>query len=1088
MRLIQTNLYGFRQLVNRTFDFAPGLNLIFGPNEAGKSSLMEALTILLYGFFGEGRISAADRALLEQLMPWSSQEALGGSLRYQLDTGDAYQVERLFAPYQSVKVIRLSDGRDITKQFRSESEGRLYVAEDHLGIRKDVFENLCRVRQSELALLEQSAKPISETIMRLSASMGVEGLTVPKALESLESTYREKVGTPRMSAKPFVRTKKQIDSLEQEIERTRRMRQAAWELVVSVQTHDEQHGEEELAQLDVLMKKAQLADVTAKLQQQQRWEQEAQELQAQADELSEWASFRHDLYEDLVSLTTQVKALKAEVAAEPQITQESLEALEKERERLLTERSAIAHITQDVVEKYQKKRAIFLDAERNVEAAQLHLENARAEVEKTRAALDALESDRPLYELGQSGVAKLQQQYETARSNNEQALHKFQAAEAEWKRANMEEAAFLALKDTPPSTPPKKGCRLIGRKGSDPNGVPTELVIYNDLLPIYTRWKETQTELEEARRAVETLETTIRRSLLLNDDRVGNETFASAEQRIERYTSAVAAYEAASRTLERAEQTLAEAQERQKRTHAEMVAVLPDGVSNEAELETHQKRLDDLERRLTEIDKQISQAKTELSRWQDKQDAYQQALARLHNLYQEAGIDMGLTLDEMMQQYRHGREQYESWKKVSAEARAALERVKEHEADVEQLQARLQTLQRQLEFLLDEHPEFADLEPSQTAEQYQQQINETKERIQQRKLDQHVRQRDARDAADNMPDLASLLEKRAAAEKRLASLSWFGEALQAAQVELRQAATDYQRQFAPRLQSLLDEGLNHATGGRYSKSEIDPETLTVRLLSPETKEWISANQLSTGTRDLVYLLLRFSIARLMSDSGERLPMLLDDPFVHCDRMRKANILDYLARQSKDMQFLLFTQDDWTRDWLLSQYPDCNVIMMLPQNAPVIDYDRVRTLASQSREIRERLQVAEEEEEILSPPVPGVQKVEKPMPSSPSVPTFVRDTPPAFNTNRIDVMESVLADDETAIRLIRLLQRNAWELEEAKANDLDILQGEFLNLVLDRLNERALDVLGDQLVYTDNGKFIVTEEFRDVLQELLGMDL
>src|SRR5690606_1027984 len=179
-------------------------------------------------------------------------------------------------------------------------------------------------------------------------------------------------------------------------------------------------------------------------------------------------------------------------------------------------------------------------------------------------------------------------------------------------------------------------------------------------------------------------------------------------------------------------------------------------------------------------DKQISQAKTELSRWQDKQDAYQQALARLHNLYQEAGIDMGLTLDEMMQQYRHGREQYESWKNVSAAARAALERVKEHEADVEQLQARLQTLQRQLEFLLDEHPEFADLEPSQTAEQYQQQINETKERIQQRKLDQHVRQRDARDAADNMPDLASLLEKRAAAEKRLASLSWFGEALQAA--------------------------------------------------------------------------------------------------------------------------------------------------------------------------------------------------------------------------------------------------------------------------------------------------------------------
>ncbi len=512
MRLIQTNLHGFRQLVNRTFDFVPGMNLIYGPNEAGKSTLMEALAVLLYGYYGEGRIAAADRERLAQLMPWSGADSLGGSLRYQRDDGNGFLVERVFAPYQSASVTRINDGRDITSEFAGESEGRLYVGEAHLGINKDVFENLCRVRQYELALLEQSAKPISETIMRLSSSMAAEGTTVTQALEVLETAYREKVGTARSSTKPFARTKKQLEYLDQDVTKARAARQSAWERITLVQ-QDETPDAKEQDRLDLLLKKSQRSEIVEKLEQHRRLAKRFQELQAQADALSDAASFRDDLYEDLVRLSTRIRALDEELQNEPTVTSETQDALQEEHKRLSTERATLSEIPQEVVDAYHDLRTAHETALRNVDAARLQLESFRTEKARAQTAFEEGEVDQALVALGQGGLARLQQQYQAAQEAFARGLRDLQDAEAEWKRANMDEADFLALKETPASAPPKKGCKLIGRKDSQITGPPTELVIYNDLLPVYTRWKDAKASAETSRRAVEAVEANVRLTL-----------------------------------------------------------------------------------------------------------------------------------------------------------------------------------------------------------------------------------------------------------------------------------------------------------------------------------------------------------------------------------------------------------------------------------------------------------------------------------------------------------------------------------------------------------------------------------------------
>jgi hypothetical protein len=64
--------------------------------------------------------------------------------------------------------------------------------------------------------------------------------------------------------------------------------------------------------------------------------------------------------------------------------------------------------------------------------------------------------------------------------------------------------------------------------------------------------------------------------------------------------------------------------------------------------------------------------------------------------------------------------------------------------------------------------------------------------------------------------------------------------------------------------------------------------------------------------------------------------------------------------------------------------------------------------------------------------------------------------------------------------MRLLRQHHWHVDEAAASALDVMRGEFLSRVVDRLNERALDTLGDQLVYSEDGQLVVTHEFRDTL--------
>lgn len=129
---------------------------------------------------------------------------------------------------------------------------------------------------------------------------------------------------------------------------------------------------------------------------------------------------------------------------------------------------------------------------------------------------------------------------------------------------------------------------------------------------------------------------------------------------------------------------------------------------------------------------------------------------------------------------------------------------------------------------------------------------------------------------------------------------------------LKHAQERIQRNIAPILSSTVLEWLPHVTDGRYDDCRIDPESLLVEVSG--CNGWHRAQLLSHGTAEQTYLLLRLVLSRHLTKEGEACPLILDDVVSASDAPRKRVVLETLLAISESTQVVLFTHEDDVRDW------------------------------------------------------------------------------------------------------------------------------------------------------------------------------
>ena len=166
----------------------------------------------------------------------------------------------------------------------------------------------------------------------------------------------------------------------------------------------------------------------------------------------------------------------------------------------------------------------------------------------------------------------------------------------------------------------------------------------------------------------------------------------------------------------------------------------------------------------------------------------------------------------------------------------------------------------------------------------------------------------------SLPSVADAEDDLAEAAREMERVRRLSETLDKTVEFLRTAQDRVHRNIAPILRKTVLERLTEVTGGRYADCRIDPANLKVEVAGASGR-WRDAALLSHGTAEQVYLLLRLALARrLTADSGEACPLILDDAVGASDGERKLAVLDTLLAISESTQVILFTHEDDVRDW------------------------------------------------------------------------------------------------------------------------------------------------------------------------------
>ncbi len=158
--------------------------------------------------------------------------------------------------------------------------------------------------------------------------------------------------------------------------------------------------------------------------------------------------------------------------------------------------------------------------------------------------------------------------------------------------------------------------------------------------------------------------------------------------------------------------------------------------------------------------------------------------------------------------------------------------------------------------------------------------------------------------------VASLELEIAARKRELSTLQKRKESIARAWALIGEATAEFGVAHREELEESLDARFRRITGRQKRRIAVN-EHFNVTIL----EEGLShlENQLSQGTRDQLAFCLRLAVTDLLS--GERMvPLILDDPFVHCDRDRLARICQAVETVAEERQILLLTQDERLSGW------------------------------------------------------------------------------------------------------------------------------------------------------------------------------
>ena len=155
---------------------------------------------------------------------------------------------------------------------------------------------------------------------------------------------------------------------------------------------------------------------------------------------------------------------------------------------------------------------------------------------------------------------------------------------------------------------------------------------------------------------------------------------------------------------------------------------------------------------------------------------------------------------------------------------------------------------------------------------------------------------------EQLGEVIRLEEEQEILGKQLDELKENNDAIELVKETIGIAYEKLKENINPEFNKKLSENISKITNGKYNNILFnDEQGLIVEL---PNGNYVSADRLSIGTIDQIYLSLRLAIIEEISN--EKLPIILDEAFAYFDDIRLENIILFLSKEFKDRQIIIFT--------------------------------------------------------------------------------------------------------------------------------------------------------------------------------------
>ena len=908
MRFESVKAYAFGPFRNESLELAPGMNVVYGPNEAGKSSWHAALYAGLCGMRrARGRASKNDAEFAELHKPWGSNTSWDVGVIIKLDDGRRVELRHDLAGGvdSSARDVDLA-GREYSNEimFEGAPDGARW-----LGLDRRSFAMTACIRQADILGLLNSPSELQGELQRAADTTDRDG-TAAEALARLRDFRAESVGSTRAPSKPLRVTEEQVRSAERQLEQAQDAHEQYLTSWMNVDELNQQarDSEQRLGVERAARGAAAASEAVARLRR-------ARELHAQfprgaprrpsqndnlvrqvASALTTWnqrPSFQEPEGETIPALEARLASASLRLAVNAERAAREVEErlgraqginarFPHGRPRRPSDDDQLVRLIASALTAWESRPDIHVPSGPTVDElahdlacveAQLGESGASAAPEARDASgglLAALSrSIRTFFAAllrlfgGERRESSMQPEKRQAMEERRALIRERIAAREDAERQreeNMQQVRHAA-------DAVQEAAAAVRLTASSPDAAAALLLEWQErrtegLIETDNQmkdWEALQQILGEG-----TLDELAKKAATARDEAESAAARTNAEALATVLTEPGLAAPREATSEQQRVVLVHEIQERRRleREHTEAMA----GVTAAAKAVAEAARLVGIEG--DSLDEQIAALRS----WQDDRIAELEGADGEIETWEELQRTLGqYSLDELTDEVE----------RLRIEARGLSD-----EVGVEDM-ATLAKPPTDAEF---RHAEREALESRSVFDRAQSQLEVF---------------------ARELMDVAEAKEVLVAAEGKYARVRSLDRTLDLAVSFLEQAEERVHRTVAPVLAETVREWLPRVTGGRYTDCRVDPENLAVEVATTSGR-WQRAEVLSHGTAEQVYLLLRLALARHLA--SQSCPLILDDAVAASDSERKHALLESLLAISESTQVILFTHEDDVRAW------------------------------------------------------------------------------------------------------------------------------------------------------------------------------